>query len=265
MYTIIFSFFHQQKFAIPYQEKYAEWPVKTPIIFKNKENEEDGGLIYSVKRKAPLGEEDPSIEIIRAATEEDQKKLTSRKEDEDSAKKQAIEKTAVYNLAMQILSAKYSFDDKRLEFCFTAPERVDFRELVKDLARTFKRKIRLRQIGPRDKAQIVGGCGVCGRKICCKTYMESIPAVTMEAAREQNIAHKSTDKLSGICGKLLCCLNYETKLYKEMKKEFPPIGSTVKIEGKSGRIVAFDVINNKVRVQFSEDETKIFSREEIKV
>ena len=135
---------------------------------------------------------------------------------------------------------------------FTAPERVDFRELVLDLSKNIHKKIYLQQIGPRDRARILGGYGRCGKKQCCSTFLQELPSVTMDTARLQNLLFKSTTKLSGSCGKLLCCLNYELEDYTSLRNNLPEVGTRIKVKSKEGQVVGVDILNQLVRVQFKE-------------
>jgi cell fate regulator YaaT (PSP1 superfamily) len=151
-----------------------------------------------------------------------------------------------------MVSAHYSMDDSMIYITFLSENRVDFRDLVKQVAQKFQKKIHLQQIGPRDKAKIKGGLALCGQEFCCKKFLTELPSVTMEAVRVQNMAYKGTDKLSGQCGKLMCCLNYESSQYRELIDKFPKFGNIVKYQGRKGVVTGLDVLNEKLKIKFED-------------
>ena len=245
---------------VPYSEK-IEVVAGEEIIFKDEDGREEFGVVRYVNQEAsdPEGVLSDS-KILRRATANDLQKAESHFEQAgralDSCKK-LVEK---FELDMNIFRAGYSFDGNKVHFTFTADERVDFRELVKELAKILKKQIHLRQIGPRDKAKLVGGFGRCGRALCCKTFLGKLESINMEMVREQGLESKGSSKLSGACSKLLCCLKYEVEAYRELRKGLPLVGSTVRLKKgvspsfNEGFVAAVDVLNQKLRVLFSEKD-----------
>ena len=157
---------------------------------------------------------------------------------------------------MKFLSSTYTFDRKQLLFQFTADERVDFRELTKKLASLYKTRIELRQIGARDKACSVGGIGQCGRNLCCSSFLKTLESVTMNMAKNQNLALNPT-KINGVCGRLLCCLAYEDANYFESRKGIPNVGSKVKYDEIEGKVVFVDILNRKIKVDIGNEIVEI--------
>jgi cell fate regulator YaaT (PSP1 superfamily) len=263
MYSIIYSFLTQETFSLKQEKDHQELPPESIVIYSVNNEGEEAGIVRIANSSVARGEVLDNAYILRKASKNDLQKIEQIELKSQKAKKMCIEKIKKYNLEMQIVSAKYSFDSSKLEFTFLAPARIDFRDLLKELVQSFKTKIRLKQIGPRDKAKLVTGYGKCGRYFCCCSYLEKMPTVTMDAARKQNIAHKSTDKLSGGCGKLLCCLNYEIELYDELKKEFPSVGDKIKYQQGQAEVLGVDFLNNKIKIQIAPGETIVISKEEI--
>ena len=169
--------------------------------------------------------------ILRKTTEEDLKKLKDCEKREEDAFQITLEKIKKYNLDMKLVNIHYFFDNNKIIFNFTSDGRVDFRELVKELASIFKKRIELRQIGARDEAKIITGSGICGRNFCCNAIKNELQPVTIKMAKDQNLTLNSS-KISGACGRLLCCLAYEHEAYCEIKKKYPPEGSVLEYEGK---------------------------------
>jgi len=168
--------------------------------------------------------------ILRLRTDEDLKKSENNKVKEEAAFQTTLERIKKHNLDMKLVSVHYFLDDTKILFNFTADERVDFRELVKDLASEFKKRIELRQIGARDEAKIIEGYGICGRPYCCNSIKTDLQPVSIKMAKDQNLTLNSS-KISGACGRLLCCLAYEHSNYCELKKNYPPEGSIIEYEG----------------------------------
>jgi len=166
-----------------------------------------------------------------------------------------------HGLPMKLVDVEYQFDRKKITFYFTADNRVDFRALVRDLASTFKARIELRQIGVRDEAKRIGGIGVCGRALCCSTFLRSFEPVVTQCAKDQNLALNPT-KLSGACGRLMCCLRYERDLYVETLKKFPPQGTKIKTAKGLGTLVKIDVINENVCLYYENGTEDVFSFDE---
>nr|HPO05996.1 regulatory iron-sulfur-containing complex subunit RicT [Candidatus Gracilibacteria bacterium] len=176
-------------------------------------------------------------------------KYLALQEQAQVAKPKVLQAVKDLNLEMSVVEVKIDWLEKQILVVFVAETRIDFRQLVTILANIFKKKIRLYQIGNRDRAQFCAGYGVCGRELCCSGFFQEMPAVTMDAAREQNISFKGGENLSGVCGKLKCCLNYELDQYRKLKKLFPKYGSTVKIEDKEHKVIGIDVLNKKIKLR----------------
>jgi cell fate regulator YaaT (PSP1 superfamily) len=191
--------------------------------------------------------------VLRKATESDEKIYDENKKKEIEAFQICAEKIEKHGLVMKLIDVEYTFDNNKVIFYFTADGRVDFRELVKDLATIFKTRIELRQIGVRDEAKMVGGLGPCGRSLCCSTFLGDFASVSIKMAKEQNLSLNPT-KISGICGRLMCCLNYEQSTYEDIRKRLPKIGSIVNTDKGRGAVVANSVVNEKVKVKLKTKE-----------
>ncbi len=184
--------------------------------------------------------------VLREATADDKKTHSKNKDDSKKCLIKAREIADELGISMNLLNASYTLDRKQLLFNFIADERVDFRELAKKLAGLYKTRIELRQIGARDKARNVCGIGQCGRKICCSSFLNHIDSITMNMAKNQNIA-LNPSKINGLCGRLLCCLTYEDDEYVRCQKGLPSIGQTVKTEYGSGKVISVDILNRKYK------------------
>jgi len=200
-------------------------------------------------------EETQSGKIIRLCTEDDLKKKRENEDKEKEAYQITLEKIKDHNLDMKLVSIHYFLDDNKIIFNFTADERVDFRELVKDLASIFKKRIELRQIGARDEAKIVKGTGICGRNFCCNSIKNELQPVTIKMAKDQNLTLNSS-KISGACGRLLCCLAYEHEAYCEIKKNYPPEGSIMEYNGKTVTLSEINILKMVATLK-TEDEINI--------
>lgn len=204
-------------------------------------------------------EEHAGPRLLRKATDGDLQRIYALQESEKNSFQLFIKKVAQYGLDMQPLAVFFSFDGKYADFVFTAKERVDFRELVKDLASSCKKKIFLEQVGPRDRSSMKGGCGTCGRTLCCSTFLKDPPPVSMNSVRNQNLFFKDRDKLTGLCGKLKCCLNYELSVYEDLAKDFPPMQSEIKVisTGKLGLVIGRSILDQQVKILYHEDGKRI--------
>ena len=190
----------------------------------------------------------PLKPIIRIATPEDDEAELKNREKEKEAYKICLEKIAKHKLEMKLIAAEYTFDKNKLLFYFTADGRIDFRDLVKDLASVFRTRIELRQIGVRDETKICGGIGICGRSLCCHSYLSEFAPVSIKMAKEQNLSLNPT-KISGVCGRLMCCLKNEEEAYEELNSHLPNVGSRVKTsEGLSGEVQSVSVLKQRVKV-----------------
>ena len=197
--------------------------------------------------------------IIRVATEKDLKHFAENKEKEKEAFKICEEKIKKHKLGMHLVDASYTFDNAKLLFYFTADNRIDFRELVKDLASIFKTRIELRQIGVRDQVRRIGGNGVCGRELCCCTFLNNFDTVSIKMAKEQNIALNPA-KISGNCGRLMCCLRYEQEAYEEKLKKLPKVGAIVKTEDGEGTVDSIEILKGIVRVKIKDGEDTFYKK-----
>ena len=190
----------------------------------------------------------PLKSVIRIATEEDDAIEAENKEKEKKAFEVCFEKIGKHGLDMKLIDAEYTFDNNKLLFYFTADGRIDFRELVKDLASVFKTRIELRQIGVRDETKVVGGYSICGRPLCCNTYLTEFIPVSIKMAKEQNLSLNPT-KISGVCGRLMCCLKNEEETYEELNSRLPMVGDFVSTaDGLKGEVASVSVLRQLVKV-----------------
>lgn len=201
----------------------------------------------------------PLKSVIRIATADDIRKEEKNREKEKEAFKICLEKIRKHGLEMKLIDAEYTFDNNKVLFYFTADGRIDFRELVKDLASVFRTRIELRQIGVRDETKIRGGIGICGRPLCCHTYLTEFAPVSIKMAKEQNLS-LNPSKISGVCGRLMCCLTNEEETYEELNSRLPAVGDTVTTPEKlRGEVQSVNVLRQlvKVVVQLDDDEKEI--------
>ena len=203
--------------------------------------------------------------VLRHATAEDERTVARNRAEEKRAFDICMQKIEEHGLDMQLVSAEYSFDGSKILFFFTADERVDFRELVKNLASIFHTRIELRQIGVRDEAKMLGGLGVCGRPICCGTFLGDFQPVSIKMAKEQNLSLNPT-KISGVCGRLMCCLKYEQDQYEQTRKKMPKVGKEVITPDGPGVVWDLNIIKETVRVRIQKgdsSELKDFPMDEV--
>ena len=207
----------------------------------------------------------PLKQVLRQATEEDHQQLRNNQEKEQKAYQVALEKIAQHELPMKLISVEQTFDGNKIIFYFTADGRIDFRELVKDLAAVFRTRIELRQIGVRDEAKMVGGLGCCGRELCCSSWLADFAPVSIRMAKEQNLSLNPT-KISGICGRLMCCLKYENDVYEEAKAGYPDLGTQVLAPEGEGKIVSINIFKETVGVELQESKAiKEYHLTELKI
>ncbi len=209
----------------------------------------------------------PLKNVVRVATESDTKQLEENRRKEKEAFKICNERIQKHKLDMKLISVEYAFDCSKILFYFTSGGRVDFRELVKDLASVFRTRIELRQIGVRDEAKMIGGLGICGRSLCCKSYLNDFQPVSIKMAKEQNLSLNPT-KISGSCGRLMCCLKYEQDTYEDLLRVIPRIGSVVKTPDGTGSVIDTYILSERVRVKIEKGEdfaVKDYSVKDIKV
>ncbi len=225
------------------------------------------GTVGFGNRHVPSSEIVPPLRsVLRIATEEDIEKHNENSEKEREAYSICAAKILDHNLGMKLIDAEYTFDGSKLIFYFSADGRVDFRELVKDLASVFRTRIELRQIGIRDEAKLLGGLGVCGRPFCCTTFLSDFVQVSIKMAKEQNMSLNSS-KISGTCGRLMCCLKYEHEVYEEEIRLTPPVDSKVKTAEGTGVVRETAPLTGKIKVLMDSDgETvKEFHRDDVTV
>ncbi len=220
------------------------------------------GVEYGYVVLAPREVEDKTVvqplkDVLRIASQEDEERELKNREKEKEAFQICLEKIKEHKLEMKLIDVEYTFDNNKVLFYFTADGRVDFRALVKDLAAVFRTRIELRQIGVRDETKILGGIGICGRPLCCHTYLTEFAPVSIKMAKEQNLSLNQT-KISGACGRLMCCLKNEQETYEELNKKLPGIGDTVTTkEGLQGKVHSVSVLRQYVRVLVEvNDETE---------
>ena len=209
----------------------------------------------------------PLKEITRIATEADLSHYEKNREAEMDAAIICKKKIAQHGLDMSLVAVEYTFDNSKLIFYFTCETRVDFRELVKDLASTFRTRIELRQIGIRDEAKMMGGLGICGRKFCCAGFLTDFVQVSIKMAKEQNFSLNSA-KVSGACGRLMCCLRYEHETYEEALKHTPPVGATVKTNDGVGIVVETKPLAAEIKVKLGDNEKdapKLYKCKDVKI
>ncbi len=216
------------------------------------------GVEYGQVVAGPLKieEEDvvsPLKKVMRKAISQDCQQLVSNREKENKAFKVGLEKIALHNLPMKLVGVEQTFDGNKIIFYFTADGRIDFRELVKDLASVFKTRIELRQIGVRDEAKMIGGLGCCGRELCCSSWLSDFASVSIRMAKDQNLSLNPT-KISGICGRLMCCLKYENEAYEHARESFPELGSLVITPDGEGRAVGINILKNSLSVELKESK-----------
>ena len=212
------------------------------------------GFCAKMTTEVPDGEETINLKpVIRVATEEDKERYRENVIKATEAFEECKELIKKHELTMKLTDCNYTFDNHKLLFYFTADDRVDFRELVKDLAYLYKTRIELRQIGVRDEAKILGGIGQCGRELCCKSWMSNFNNVTIKMAKDQNIA-LTPSRISGMCGRLLCCLNYEQEFYQERISEMPKIRSRVMTPKGPGTVIYVNVLTDEITVSLESED-----------
>ena len=234
----------------------------TYVVFETARGIEFGECVIGIKE---INENDivaPLKSVLRIATEEDIDRHFKNKDKEKDAFNICLKKIQEHGLTMKLIDVEYTFDNNKVIFYFTADGRVDFRELVKDLATIFKTRIELRQIGVRDEAKMLGGLGPCGRPMCCSSFLGDFASVSIKMAKEQNLSLNPT-KISGICGRLMCCLNYEQSTYEDIRKRMPKVGSIVKTSEGTGEVFSNNIVKESVKVKLKKGEEEIL--EEFKI
>ena len=234
------------------------------VVVETARGLEYGTIVVGKKERDEESLVSPLKPIIRIATEEDTKIYKENKEKAKETFDLCLEKIKEHNLTMYLIDCEYTFDRNKLIFYFTAEGRIDFRELVKDLAAIFKTRIELRQIGVRDEAKSIGGLGPCGRSLCCSSWLGDFQPVSIKMAKDQSLSLNPT-KISGICGRLFCCLKYEHDVYVEAIEKVPPVGAIVKVDGNKGKVIETNPLLEQAKIEFNDKTIKICMKDEIKV
>ena len=233
------------------------------VIVETAQGEEYGEVVIPNRRVEDDKIVTPLKKVIRIATYKDHKHFNECKRIEKDAFNICQKKIKQHKLNMNLTDVEYKFDNSKILFYFTADGRVDFRELVKDLASIYKIRIELRQIGVRDEVKRIGGNGVCGRELCCCTFLSDFEAVSIKMAKEQNVS-LNPSKISGNCGRLMCCLKYENDVYEEKLKQLPHLGAIVKTKDGEGEIDNLEILKEKVRVKIKDGEGYFYKKYDVK-
>ena len=224
------------------------------VIVETVRGIEYGNVVVGIKEVTDDEIVQPLKSVIRVTTEEDDIKEEKNRVKEKEAFDICVKKIAKHGLIMKLIDVEYTFDNNKVLFYFTADGRIDFRELVKDLASIFKTRIELRQIGVRDETKMIGSIGICGRPLCCHTHLCEFQPVSIKMAKEQNLSLNPT-KISGVCGRLMCCLKYEESTYEYLNKHLPNVGDKVITpEGQKGEVLGVNVLRQLVRLVIRKDD-----------
>ena len=238
------------------------------VIVKTARGVEYGNVVLGIREVEDDKVVLPLKPVIRIATAEDDKKEEANRKKEKEAYKICLEKIAKHKLEMKLIDVEYTFDNNKVLFYFTADGRIDFRELVKDLAAVFRTRIELRQIGVRDETKIRGGIGICGRVLCCQSYLSEFIPVSIKMAKEQNLSLNPA-KISGMCGRLMCCLKNEQDTYEYLNSRLPDVGDKVSTkDGMTGEVYSVNVLRQKIKIivtlENGEKDIKEYKVDEIK-
>lgn len=245
------------------------------VVYLDEESRENLGVLFCDGREKKIIHADnmrDNYSFLRKATGNDIQKSETHNKLSDKARGIFLDYKEKHKLDMKLAFTEYSLDGNRVNFIYTADDRVDFRELVKDLAKSLKKQIHLQQIGPRDLSKILGGMGKCGREKCC-TWLPKLESISMDMVRAQGLESRGVSKLTGVCGKLRCCIKFEVYLYKELRKNLPAVGNIIKFKKEEAKVIGLDVLNQKVKIITSSGEymvinhdevNKIISRDEVK-
>ena len=234
------------------------------VIVETARGVEYGSVVGGVRNVTDDTIVQPLKAVIRVATPEDDVRAQRNRDKEKDALKICQEKIIKHGLEMKLIDAEYTFDNNKVLFYFTADGRIDFRELVKDLAAVFKMRIELRQIGVRDETKILGGIGICGRVLCCNSYLSEFAPVSIKMAKDQNLSLNPT-KISGVCGRLMCCLKNEEDTYEYLNSRLPGIGDTVTtVDGQKGEVQSVNVLRQRVKILVDVDDEKELQEYDVK-
>ncbi len=223
------------------------------VIVELDKGYEFGQVISESNKACPTASDQKTVgKVVRAASDGDLRQIANNQIKAKDALESCRRKIVDSKLDMQLTQAEYSFDSSKILFFFTSEGRVDFRNLVKDLAKMFRVRIELKQIGVRDKAKIVGGYGICGRELCCSSYMKDFHPLSIKMAKDQGLP-LNPSKISGVCGRVKCCMAYEYQVYREMSKTLPKVGQKVTSDaGEKGRVINVDILKRSVVVEYAE-------------
>lgn len=229
------------------------------VIVETKMGKELGKVRTSIREIDETKIKDPLKDIIKIATKEDIKHQEQNEAEEKKAFDICKKKILEHKLEMNLVEVKYLFDNSKLIFYFTADNRIDFRELVKDLAGIFRTRIELRQISTRDEVKRLGGCGACGRELCCCSFLKNNDGATIKMAKEQNLSLNSS-KITGVCGRLMCCLKYEENVYTEKLKKLPHVGAIVETNEGEGVVESIETLKEIIKVKLKDDDGENYYR-----
>ena len=233
------------------------------VIVETSQGQEYGEVVIPQKIVSEDKIVTPLKKVIRIANLKDKKHYEENKIKEKKAFEVCEEKIKKHKLDMKLIDVEYKFDNSKILFYFTAEGRIDFRDLVKDLAAIYKTRIELRQIGVRDEVKRIGGNGVCGRELCCCSFLGNFETVSIKMAKEQNIS-LTPSKISGNCGRLMCCLKYEQEVYEEKLKKLPKIGAIVKTADGTGEVCSVETLVEKVKVKFKDGDEVFYKKYDAK-
>ena len=242
-----------------FDPKWLELKKGDNVIVETAQGEEFGEVIVSNKKVNEEKITEPLKNVLRIANERDKKHYEECKRKEKEAFEIAQKKIKEHKLEMTLTEVECKFDNSKIIFSFTADGRIDFRELVKDLAAIYKTRIELRQIGVRDEVRRIGGNGVCGRELCCCSFLKEFETVSIKMAKEQNIS-LNPSKISGNCGRLMCCLKYEEEVYTDKLQRLPNIGAIVKTEDGNGEVDRLETLKEVVRVKFKDGDGYFYKK-----
>ena len=246
-----------------FNPKYLKVEKGDKVIVETAQGEEYGEVLIPNRKIEDEKILEPLKKVIRLANNKDNKHYEQCKKTEKEAFKVCQEKIKKHKLDMNLIDVECKFDGSKILFYFTAEGRIDFRELVKDLASIYKTRIELRQIGVRDQVKRIGGNGVCGRELCCCTFLRDFEAVSIKMAKEQNIS-LNPSKISGNCGRLMCCLKYEDNVYAEKISRLPHVGAIVKTEDGEGEVDSIETLKERIKVKFQNEEGYSYKRYDAK-
>ncbi|MDP1845727.1 MAG: regulatory iron-sulfur-containing complex subunit RicT [Candidatus Moranbacteria bacterium] len=233
--------------------------------------ESSSGIEAGIVEKCPVSDKENQVaeskdgkpRILRKANLSDLKVLKDHRKKEQEILEMCRREVKKTELPMKVMEASLSFDGGSITFAFIADGRIDFRDLVKSLAKKLQRSIRLHQIGARDESRQCGGYGICGRELCCAKFKGNLPSITSEMAKIQHIAHRGSERISGICGRLMCCLAYEANQYKEMIAEYPAISSIIKTKDGQGIVKDVNILSDEIKVELENKSVIIIKKSEI--